>query len=77
MIFELWWSKEEGSHVFLPRAAHYEEALRAHQKATPDLALEWSINAGSYNEAQQARYDYLGLGTYKPEPDWPDTYYND
>jgi|GEM_PF-6405052 len=77
VIVELWWSRGEGSHLFLPRTSHYEMAIGAHRDATPDLVLEWICDASSYNEAQQARYDYLALGTYKPEPSSPDTFYND
>ena len=75
MKFELWRSEDESSYTYLPRDKNYENQIRIHKKITPDIKLIWSCDAKTYFEAMQAYYDYLGCGTYKPEPEWEDIIY--
>jgi hypothetical protein len=76
MIFELWHSASECSYLYVAKNANYEETMRCERVITPDLVLEWTYEAKSYFEAQQARYQYLGWGDYKPEPGWDDIIYD-
>lgn len=75
MKYELWYSEEENSYVFIPKNDLYEKALAQSRNFSPDLERIWTYKARSHFEAMQAYYNHLGYGVYKPEPEWLDTFY--
>lgn len=75
MIFELWHSEDENSYTYIAKDAKYQNEIEKHKTITPDLELIWSYQAKSYFEAMEAYHKYLKLGSYKPEPDWENTVY--
>jgi hypothetical protein len=44
-----------------------ESNQRARELLEPDSKLIWTVEAESFDEAQQAKYDFLGWGKYNPE----------
>ena len=58
--YELWLSEDEGSDAFF--AADNDSAK---ESLAPDAKLACVIEAASWNEAQQKRYDFMGWGHYK------------
>jgi len=58
--YELWSSATEGSDTFFPVDNYSVKAGLA-----PDAKLVCVIEATSWNEAQQKRYDFMGWGHYK------------
>lgn len=58
--YELWSSASEGSDTFFPT-----ENDSARNSLAPDAKLACVIEATSWNEAQQKRYDLMGWGHYR------------
>lgn len=58
--YELWESASEGSDSFFPA-----NSQRARETLAPDARLIWVVEAASWNEAQQKRYDFMGCGHYR------------
>ncbi len=58
--YELWSSATESSETFFPADNNSVKAILA-----PDAKLICVIEATSWNEAQQKRYDLMGWGKYK------------
>jgi hypothetical protein len=58
--YELWSSASESSDTFFPTENH-----SARDSLAPDAKLICVIEAISWNEAQQKRYDFMGWGHYK------------
>jgi hypothetical protein len=58
--YELWSSESENSDSFFPA-----ENDSARDLLAPDAKLIHVIEANSWNEAQQKRYDFMGWGHYK------------
>lgn len=75
--FELWRNSDSTEYSFFPCFGNYNEHLADVLSSDPDSDLIWSCQSNSYFKAMQMYYDYMGFGEYKPEPDWPDTIYED
>ncbi len=58
--YELWRSKSENSDTLF--AADNDSAR---ETLAPDAKLIWTVDASSWNEAQQKRYDFMGWGHYR------------
>lgn len=58
--YELWSSASEGSDSFF-----LVDKDSARDGLAPDAKLVCVIEATSWNEAQQKRYDFMGWGHYK------------
>lgn len=56
---ELWSSESESSYAFFPADGDDRQHL------PPDAELLCVIEAASWNEAQQKRYDFMGWGDYR------------
>ena len=57
--YELWSSEAEGCDDFFPADSDNRRHL------PPDAKLICVIEAASWNEAQQKRYDFMGWGHYR------------
>lgn len=58
--YELWSSESEGSDAFFSA-----DDDSAKESLASDAKLICVIEAASWNEAQQKRYDFMGWGYYK------------
>jgi hypothetical protein len=58
--YELWSSESEGSDAFF-----VADDESARESLAPDAQLICVIDAASWNQAQQKRYDFMGWGHYK------------
>jgi hypothetical protein len=65
MKWELWLSESESSYSVIPVSGTEEEAL-ARRHLEPDAQMVFMIEAETWDEAAQARNDFLGWGTYVP-----------
>jgi hypothetical protein len=61
MTYELWQSDE--AWTFFPAAKPYMQQRKFLEETA---TLEWSVEAGSYNEAMKLYYDHMGWKDYLP-----------
>jgi hypothetical protein len=57
--YELW--KRGDSYSFFPC-----DNVSARKLLEPDATLVWTVEAGSWDEAQRLKHEFLGLEPYKP-----------
>lgn len=57
--YELWHSESEGCHTFFP-------ANQRPADLTADARLIWTVEADTWENAQTAKHEFLGLEAYQP-----------
>ena len=65
MKWELWLSESESSYAMIPVSGTDEERL-ARRHLERDARLVHTIEAETWEQAAQARNDFLGWGPYVP-----------
>ena len=76
MIFELWYSKQNNSYLYIPRDENYETKLELEKSLDSGVQLIWTYESKSLFDAMSAYYSYMDWGTYSPEPAWEDVFYD-
>jgi hypothetical protein len=65
MKWELWLSESQSSYSMIPVSGTDDEAL-ARRHLEPDAKIIFTVDAETWDEAAQARNDFLGWGPYVP-----------
>ena len=65
MKWELWHSESESSYAMIPLSNTDEETL-ARRSLEPDAKVVFTVEAETWDEAAQARNEFLGWGPYIP-----------
>jgi hypothetical protein len=76
LLFEVWENCEgDGIETEMSPVSRRNDDLR--KKITPKAILRHAFRATSDFEASQFYYDWMGFGTWRPEPDWPERRFAD
>ena len=74
VVFELWHSSSQVSFSYFARDDNYE---RNRALLACDAKFLWQYDAKSYFDAMRAMHEHLDWEEWTPEPDWPDTLYDE
>jgi hypothetical protein len=74
LLFEVWESPEDDS-IEMSQVSRRADDLR--KQLSPKAILRHAFRASSDFTAYQLYYDWMGWGTWSPEPDWSERHFTD